>query len=330
MAPDITRHITGLAFRIPGMNRILPFLHNAPFRLTTLLSILTAWGVIRGANRVLNVIAANAWRVQPAPGWTWPKEVAVVTGGSGGIGKHIVEKLVNHGIRVAVLDIQDLPKSLEDEPLVHFYQCDVSNPEAVATTADVVRKDLGHPSILINNAGVVRFRPILQIPTAHVQRLFSINCVALWLTTKQFLPHMIESNKGHVVTIASLASFIALPAAADYAASKAGAHAFHEALTCELKHIYKAPNVLTTIIHPDFVKTSFIDDVAELVQQNGIQLLDCDKVADKIVAQVLSRRGGQLVLPENETYIAGIRAWPTWLQELTRDAYGRVIAQLKY
>ncbi|EAQ84344.1 hypothetical protein CHGG_08358 [Chaetomium globosum CBS 148.51] len=268
-------------------------------------------------------MASNSWRLTAAKGWDWPNEIAVVTGGSSGIGKGIVERLVALGVRVAVLDIQELPKELQGNPRIRFFHCDVTSAESVAAAADAVRSEFGHPSILVNNAGIARPMPILKTPEEYLRKIFGVNVMSLWFTTQQFLPRMIQLNKGHIVTVASIASFVALATAADYSATKAGALAFHESLASEIKHQYKAPSVLTSVIHPNFVRTPLVDGFAGRLERSGVRMLTSDRIADEVIAQIKSRRGGQLVIPNSATGISAIRGWPTWLQEVIRDAVAR-------
>ncbi|EGS22093.1 short-chain dehydrogenase/reductase-like protein [Thermochaetoides thermophila DSM 1495] len=295
--------------------------------LLNVLRVVVAWGILRAANRALSAIAATSWRLVPAPGWDWPNEIAVITGGSSGIGKAIAEKLSSMGVRIAVLDIQELPKDLQENPRVHFFHCDVTIFKSVAAAADAVRNQLGHPSILINNAGIAKPMTILETDEVFLRRIMGVNLMSMWFTTQQFVPYMIETNKGHVVTMASMASFISVPTAADYAATKAGALAFHETLSLELKHYHKAPNVLTTVAHPNFVKTPLIQGFADNLERKGLRLLTPEEVASDIVKQIKKRRGGQLIISKDGSYLAGIRSWPLWLQEGVRDIIASGAAQ---
>ncbi|KAI1171320.1 hypothetical protein F4777DRAFT_65329 [Nemania sp. FL0916] len=321
-APETVHSLLlNLVSRVRGQHAPPPKLDLAT--ITTILRVIFALGVASRLNKALNTIASNSWRLTASKGWDWPNEIAVVTGGSSGIGKLVVEKLATLGIRVAVLDIQELPKSMENNTHIHFFTCDVTSSKSVAEAADAVRRELGHPSILLNNAGITKPMTILDMPEDFLRKIFGVNTISHWFTTQQFLPHMIQMNKGHIVTVASLASYVALPTAADYSATKAAALSFHESLACELKHCYKAPDVLTTVVHPNFVQTPLIEKYVGHLENSGARMLTGDQVAEPIVAQLLSQRGGQLIIPQHLSRVSGIRGWPNWLQEVVRDVLGR-------
>ena len=327
-SPDVVQNALIIAAsRLPTALRpfaVASWLASLDFaKLRTAALVWFILSAVRRLNRLLNRAASNSWRLTVAPGWDWPKEIAVITGGSSGIGKSTVEALVSHGIRVAILDVQPPPKILLADSRIRHYSCDVTSSESIAAAANAIRGELGHPTVLINNAGLTRPTPILQLPESFLRKIFGVNAMANWLTTQQFLPHMIERNKGHVVTVASVASFVALTGAADYSATKAAALAFHESLGSEMKHYYKAPNVLTTVVHPNFVRTPLVEDFADHLEQQGIRLMTSEHVAEQIVGRILSRRGGQLIIPESSGLTSGMRGWPTWVQELLRDRVGR-------
>ena len=79
----------------------------------------------------------------------------------------------------------------------------------------------------------------------QIRRVFDVNIIAHFLLVKEFLPAMIKQNHGHVVTVASVASFVTGVRNVDYACTKVSVLAFHEGLAQELKHTYKARNVRT-------------------------------------------------------------------------------------
>jgi NAD(P)-dependent dehydrogenase (short-subunit alcohol dehydrogenase family) len=279
--------------------------------------------LLRSLNRALNVWAMNNWRMTANEGWVWDEEVAVVTGGSGDIGRALVEGLTAKGVRVAVLDTQEPSAHIRENKKVIFLKCDVSVPSEIAKAGETIQRTFGHPSILINNAGIIRSTTILDEPEDHLRKIVGVNLMSHWFTAKVFLPHMLARNKGHVVTVSSLASYVALPTSVDYSATKAGALAFHEGLACELKHLYKAPGVMTTIVQPDFVRTQMTRPFWTEVEAAGGLLLTVDQVADPILRQIFSRRGGQIIVPGSRVVVSFLRGWPNWLQEVVRDIIGR-------
>ncbi|CAG9982398.1 unnamed protein product [Clonostachys byssicola] len=325
-APDSVRQLLQtLAERFPWLH-VSPSFVNTP-QLVWILKALFLFGVIDRLNKLANSIAANNFRLTAATGWDWPNEVAVVTGGSGGIGRHICEQLAAAGVRVAVLDVQELPKALESNPRIRHYSCDITSEDSIAAAATGVRMDFGHPSILVNNAGYTRPAPILQTPPSVVRTVFGVNSISMWLTTQEFLTHMIMQNKGHVVTVASIVSFVTLPSSADYCATKAAALSFHEALKVELRNIYKAPNILTSIVHPYFAQTALVEDIKGVLDSTGVRMLPAEKVAEQIVGQVLSKKGGQVMVPRNIGVISRFRGLPLWLQEVVRNGIGILAAR---
>lgn len=99
---------------------------------------------------------------------------------------------------------------------------------------------------MINNAGIGDWHTILDAPMTYIRKIFEVNTIAHFTLVKEFLPAMVSKNHGHVVTVASLASFVVVAGSVDYACTKASALAFHEGLAAELRWRYKAPDVRTT------------------------------------------------------------------------------------
>ncbi|KGQ03401.1 Short-chain dehydrogenase/reductase family 16C mem ber 6 [Beauveria bassiana D1-5] len=273
--------------------RRLSFLGDKAARPETVelaLKVVFGWGLVKGVNAALNSAASNAWRFTKAKGWDdWPAEVA------------------------------PLPKRLEGHRHVRYFKCDVTDPESVNKAADAVRAEYGHPSILINNAGITVPKNILDIPPATLNKVFAVNTISHWYMCQAFVPHMIEVNKGHVVTVASMASFVALAKGADYSATKAAALAFHESLSSELRNTHGATGVLTTVVHPNFVATPLVAKFSGELQKGGIRLLTSDDVARQLTDQVFACKGAQVVCPERLAFITGFRSLPAWIQFPVRN-----------
>ncbi|KAF2491553.1 NAD(P)-binding protein [Lophium mytilinum] len=287
---------------------------------------LVSLGLIGSVSRVLNQAALNGWRfrtLKERKRWNWEKEVAVVTGGSSGIGEAVAKLLVARGVRVAVVDVLPLGEEAEKDPHITHFPCDLTSPTAITSTAALIRETLGNPSILINNAGIAKSHSILATSDDFLRKMFAVNLFSHWSTVREFLPDMIKTNKGHVVSIASLASYVTLAGMADYAAAKAGVLAFNEGLNQELRALYHAPDVLTTSVHPTFAATALTKEWQSTLEGNGATILTKEAVAEAVVEQVFSCRGGQLVIPGRVGWMTMMKGLPNWAQEVLRDGGSR-------
>lgn len=126
-----------------------------------------------------------------------------------------------------------------------FYEADITSSKSIKDIADKIRRDHGDPTVLINNAGLGFADTILDVPEERLRKTFEVNNISQFLMVKEFLPNMIRNNHGHIITIASMASFVTLGEMVDYGCTKAGVLAFHEGLAQELRHWHKAPRVRT-------------------------------------------------------------------------------------
>ncbi|KAJ4998527.1 Cytochrome P450 monooygenase 1 [Colletotrichum sp. SAR 10_66] len=288
-----------------------------------LLGLAVGLGVVKTINNLSNKVALNNWRVRAHKGWIWNKEVAVVTGGCGGIGRELVLGLVKKGVKVAILDLAPIPPDMESDPAILYIKTDITSAEAIAQAAKTIRTSFGAPSILINNAGIASPHTILDTPADFLPKLFGVNAIALWIVTKEFLPSMIKKNKGHIVNISSITAHITLSSLVDYCASKAASVTFHEGLNCELKTKYKADGIITTIVQPSWVRTNMSPKNADEIEEKQGKMLSPKEVADRTLAQVFACRGAQIVLPEKVWFFTTLRAWPNWMQEWMRDRMGK-------
>ncbi|KPM40555.1 hypothetical protein AK830_g5995 [Neonectria ditissima] len=177
--------------------------------------------------------------------WDWTKEIVLITGGNSGMGKAIVQALAQKSIKVVILDVR--PPQTPLPPGVSFYEVDVSSSEALHRAAEQIRYEVGDPTVLINNAGIGLGSSVLECTEAQVRQIFDVNTLSHFWIIQEFLPAMIKANHGHVVTMASIASFVVLAGNVSYSCTKASALAFHEGLGQELKHRYSASKIRTRL-----------------------------------------------------------------------------------
>ncbi|KAI5459133.1 hypothetical protein BGZ63DRAFT_360620 [Mariannaea sp. PMI_226] len=232
------------------------------------------------------------------------------------MGAHMVQKFSQKDVRVISLDINPPKEALP--PNTMFFKVDVTSPEAIHEAAEKIRQEVGYPTVLINNAGIVSGKTILDISHQQLKRMFDVNIIAHYSIVKEFLPAMIKQNHGHIVTMASVASFLTISNNVDYSCVKTGLIAFHEGLTQELRHRYDARNVLTSIVFPFWVRTPLVKN---LVAHPSFKddVLEPEAVADVVVNHVIAGGRGTIFVPGYGAALAGMRGFPAWLQELLRD-----------
>ncbi|KAJ5903577.1 short chain dehydrogenase/reductase family protein [Penicillium tannophilum] len=255
--------------------------------------------------------------------YDWNKEVVVLTGGSNGIGRRIAQLLGDRDIKVAILDIS--PPADELPNSVRFYQCDITSSENISEVAAKIRASFGRPTILINNAGLLTAKTILNVSPEQMRRMFEVNTFAHYWLVQEFLPDIIAGNHGMVVTVASQAGYAVAPNMTDYSATKAAAIAFHEGLAAELVTRYHAPRVRTVLVTQSFTRTTLIDSLTP--EDTFINpLLHPETVAEGLVNQVLKGESGHVLLPGSAGFISQrLRGYPLWFQHMLRCRLERLI-----
>jgi len=193
----------------------------------------------------------------PAP-FDWGEQIIVITGGSSGIGELIANTCAVRNVTVVVLDVKPI---YTENYNINYYQCDVSKWEEVQAVSKKIIEEIGHPTVLINNAGVVQGKSLIDLTPEDIQQTFSVNTLAQFWTLKAFLPGMIEQKKGHIVTMSSVAGMVGMAQMTDYNASKAALISLHESLRYELDHKYKTPSIRTTLVLPGHVLTPMFSKI---------------------------------------------------------------------
>lgn len=294
-------------------------------------------GVLK-TNRFLNHLARNNWSFPSNETWNWPEEVAVVTGGSGGIGGQIVKGLAEKGVQVAVVDLVE-PKQFDEcrfirsiiyvfmtwahifslDKNVHFFKCDITDKENVDAIATEITSKLGAPSILVNNAGIAHAHTMLESTPDYLRKLYDINVLSHFYTLQAFLPSMITAKKGHIISTCSISSFFVPAGLVDYAATKAAVMAMHEGLNQELKYRYNAPMIRTTVVHPTYVRTPLTGSWEKALVKSSALTMSPEYVGGEIVKAILSGRSQQVILPRTFAFTSTLRAMPWWVQEILRS-----------
>jgi short-subunit dehydrogenase len=185
--------------------------------------------------------------------------IALVTGASSGIGAALSRDLSAAGASVALVArseqrLAELSARLAPARCVPF-PCDVRDRAAVAETVLAVRRQLGPIDLLVNNAGIGRYRSFLDTAPEEVDTILDTNLHGALHFTRAVLPEMLRRRHGHVVNVASIAARIGSRNHAIYCASKFALAGFTESLGYELE----GTGVGITLVNPGVIDTPFFD-----------------------------------------------------------------------
>ncbi|CAD5215898.1 unnamed protein product [Bursaphelenchus okinawaensis] len=229
--------------------------------------------------------------------WDWlphkdvREQTVLITGAASGVGRLLAVKFASLGCKLVLWDINNLGNFETAEMCkkydvqVSAYTVDITNTEAVEKTASLVLNKFGSVDILINNAGIVTGKKLLDCPDETFDLTMNVNANSLFYVTKRFLPKMIANDRGHIVVVASMAGRIGVNGLVDYSASKFAACGFTEALHAELTSTNS--NVKTTLICPYYVNTGMFEGVKSSFP-NLLPILEPEYVRDQIVEAVLT------------------------------------------
>lgn len=222
--------------------------------------------------------------------------VALVTGGSTGIGRSIAERLLDEGARVAICarTTSDLERTAEElaaragDPVrVLAVTADVSRREDVERLRREVETGMGPPEILVNNAGIGVFGSLAELEVEDYDRVFGVNVRGLFLCAKAFAPSMIERGDGVVVNVASLAGKNSFATGIVYAASK---HAVMGMSRCMMLDL-RPHGVRVITVCPGSVATPFFEKQDHMTPDTS-KILRPAEVAELTVEAIrLSDRG---------------------------------------
>jgi len=187
-------------------------------------------------------------------------KVAMVTGGSRGIGLAIATALVREGVQVVVTGMSAAHLSTARSKIdgagpgaLETLQADVRKYDEVARAIDAAAARFGGLDILINNAGVGIFKEVAEMSPQDWQQVIDTNLTGVFNGCHAAIPHMRRRGGGFIINISSLAGKNPFAAAAAYCASKAGLNAFSEALMQEVRY----DGIRVSYVMPGSVATAF-------------------------------------------------------------------------
>ena len=194
-------------------------------------------------------------------------QVALVTGGSRGIGLAIAEELANAGARIAVVARDEARAQAAAANLAgeghRGYGCDVADPEAVNALVKRVEEELGSLDVLVNNAGVTRDNVLMRIKDDDWDAVLDTNLRGAFNTIRAASRGMMKRRAGRVINITSVVGITGNKGQSNYAASKAGVIGLTKAVAKELA----SRGVLVNAVAPGYIETDMTADLPDAARE---------------------------------------------------------------
>jgi NAD(P)-dependent dehydrogenase (short-subunit alcohol dehydrogenase family) len=226
------------------------------------------------------------------------KSTAIVTGSTRGIGKETALLLLQNGLNVIISSrsqqsVDNVIEEIHDKfpskkENVLGFKCDVSKYSDVKSLVDVSVKRFGRIDVLVNNAGIVYFKSIMDTTEEEWNKTIDTNLKGVFLFTKEVLPYMIENKSGVIVNVSSGAGKYGFPNLSAYCASKFGVIGLTESVAKEVTDY----NVKIMAICPGGVDTKMIKDIVKVgYNASNRNLMKPEEVANKIYDMIFNQNG---------------------------------------
>jgi 3-oxoacyl-[acyl-carrier protein] reductase len=198
-------------------------------------------------------------------------KVAIVTGGSRGIGKEVAKKLATLGAHLVINYTSKEEEALKTKSEIEdlgvkciTLKCDVSKSEEVNQMIDSALKEFGQIDILVNNAGITKDGLLMRMKEEDFDKVIEINLKGVFNCTKAVIKPMMKSKYGKIINMASVVGIIGNAGQANYCASKAGVIGFTKSAARELA----SRNININAIAPGFIDTDMTKVLSDDIKQS--------------------------------------------------------------
>lgn len=188
-------------------------------------------------------------------------KVAIVSGGSRGIGRDIVLTLARQGCHVAFnyLSHEEAARQLEEEARGLGVRCvaamvDVTDFDAVKDWCRGIKEEFDTFHFVVNNAGIIDDKPLMMMGREQWQRVIDTNLTGMFNLTRHCIVTLMKQKFGSVVNVSSVSGLMGLPGQTNYSASKGGMNAFTKALAQEVARV----QVRVNAVAPGFIDTDIV------------------------------------------------------------------------
>ena len=231
-------------------------------------------------------------------------KVAVITGGTRGIGKQIAISLAKNGYDIAINyrtendDLKNLINQINEIGVkISTYKCDVSDFSSSEEFIKSIISEFGKIDVLINNAGITKDGLLMRMKKEDFQSVIDVNLVGTFNITRNVIPHMIKAKAGRIVNISSVVGVSGNAGQTNYSASKAGIIGFTKSLAKEVA----SRNITVNAVAPGFIQTQMTDVLKDDVKEEILKQIPLKRFGTtEDVANVV-----KFLVSEESTYITG-------------------------
>lgn len=201
-------------------------------------------------------------------------KVAVITGGTAGIGKAIAMRFASSGALVVILgsDASRGEAALKEIQAIHpaaeprYVQADVGKGASVAAAMKEIYSAFGRVDILVNNAGITRDQLFMKMSEEEWHTVLNVNLDSCFYTCKEVVRPMLKAKKGKIINVSSVVGICGNPGQVNYAASKAAMIGFTKSLAKELA----SRQICVNCLAPGFVSTQMTDSLTEAQKEKAV------------------------------------------------------------
>lgn len=214
----------------------------------------------------------------------------LITGGSRGIGRALVEEFAAHGANVAFLYGQATEKAkeiekkwAEAEVTVKGFQVNITDLDGVKKVVKDILAQFGRIDVLINNAGITKDGYMMLMSTDNWSKVLDVNLTGTFHVTKQLITHFIGNKQGKIINMTSVGGMIGMAGQTNYSASKAGLIGFTKSLSKEIA----GKNINVNAIAPGYIDTEMLDTIPEKMKAEMLRSIPAARIGSvKDVANV--------------------------------------------
>lgn len=226
------------------------------------------------------------------------KKVAIVTGGGSGIGLAIAQRLTASDYQVVIFgrDEAKLREAVRNcRAAMSYLVCDVANAKSVPIAVQQVIDQFGRIDVLVNNAGINRKKPLVEVTDEDFMEVVQTNLVGVFTISREVSKQMIKQQSGSIIQISSMAAIYGVPKIIAYSASKAAVEGMTRAMASELS----AFGVRVNCIAPGFIVTEMTDKALNS---------DPERKAKALGRTPMARMGQPMEIADAVAYLASDQA----------------------